>query len=180
MSSMRAIWPYFFASLLTAWLSDRHAYHSDGAVDATQTDRFFFCITALIMSLFVGLRIWCNDTGTYLDIYKYLTPSTGSIFSIDSWSLGENPGFYILNRILKHAGVSNQNYLMLFSLFTNFTYLWFLRKYSKSFLLSVFLMWTMGTYLFTAAAIKQTTAIALGLIGIDGFLEKKWVKYLLR
>ena len=179
--SMSAIWPYFLISLATAYLSDRgSAYQMKiGEKVKFHRDYFFFFLTAVTMSLFVGLRLWCNDTGEYLAIYTYLTPDQGSIFDIPDWSLGENPGFLILNRILKHLHFSNQNYLMFFACFTNFTYLWFLKKYSKNFFLSVFLIWTMGTYIFTAAAIKQTLAIALGLIGVDFFLKGKKGYFLL-
>lgn len=179
MSSMSAIWSYFFVSLFFAWMSDQFSkYTIESETQIWQRKEYiFFLLTAVTMSLFVGLRLWCNDTDTYLDIYEYLTPSSGSVLAINSWKLGDNPLFFVINRILKRFGVSKQNYLMFFSVFTNYTYLWFLKKYSRSFLMSVFLIWTMGTYILTAAAIKQTLAIALGLIGVDAFLEHKKVKY---
>lgn len=181
MGSMSVIWPYFFLSLLTAYCCDCNTVYEideNGDLFYIRKDRFFFVLTVIIMSLFVGLRLWCNDTCTYLDIYQYLTPEKGNILDV-TWSIGENPGLLVLNRLFKYLGVSNQNYLMIFSFFTNCTYLWFVRKYSNSFAFSVFLLWTMGVYLFTAAAIKQTTATALGIIGIHFCIKKKYIRFFL-
>lgn len=174
MSAASTLWPIFFFTLIVAALSDMSsvkAYNELGARIYVKKEKFFFSILLISMCVFVGLRIWCNDTGTYRDIYIYLTSSTGSIFKNIDWALASSPGFQLLNTILKHLHFSSQSYLMIYSIVTNSIYLWFLRKYSTDFWLSIFLLWTMGVYTFTAAAMRQCIAIAIALIGIDRLIK---------
>jgi hypothetical protein len=176
MSAASTLWPIFFFTLIIAALYDVYsvkAYNELGARVYVKKDKFFFSILLISMCLFVGLRIWCNDTGTYRDGYIYLTNSTGSIFKNIDWSLGASPGFQLINTILKHLHFSSQSFLMFYSIVTNSIYLWFLKKHSTDFWLSIFLFWTMGVYTFTAAAIRQCVAIAFALIGIDRLLNGK-------
>ena len=182
MASASTLWPIFFFSLLVAWISDRHSiceYGELGEKIYIKKDKIFFIILVIFMGSFVGLRRWCNDTGTYREVYEYLIPSSGDIFDNVDWSLGENPGYILLNRIIKRSGASSQTFFMIMSFVTNGIYLWFLRKYSTNFWLSFFLFWTMGVYTFTAAAIKQTTAVAFSLVGIDRLLENRKIWFVI-
>lgn len=182
MAAITKLWPIFFFSLIIAWISEKRSvyqYNEIGEKVYIHKDRLFFAILVLSMSAFVGLRIWCNDTGTYRDVYEYLTPSYGNILADIDWSLGSNPGYILINRIIKRFGASSQTFLMIMSFITNGIYLWFIRKYSSDFFLSFFLFWTMGVYLFTAAAIKQTTAVALSLLGIDRYFKNKKILFFL-
>ena len=172
------LWPFFFFSLLLAFLCDNeseYTYGDYGERIYVYKNRTFYTVLVISIVFFVGLRRWCNDTGEYREIYEYITPATGSIFrGIRLWKLGESPGFELVNRILKHLGCSSQTYLLAYSVATNGLYSWFLRKHSTHFWLSFFLFWTMGCYIFTAAAIRQCAAMAIGLIGVDYALEEKW------
>lgn len=174
MSAASTLWPMFFFTLVVAALSDVTSikeYNELGIRAYVKKENFFFGILLISMCLFIGLRIWCNDTGTYRDIYIYLTSSTGSIFKNIDWALASSPGFQLVNTILKHLHFSSQSYLMFYSIVTNSIYLWFLRKHSTDFWLSIFLFWTMGVYTFTAAAMRQCIAIAIALIGIDRLIK---------
>lgn len=182
MAGTSVLWPIFFSSLIIAWLYEKlsvYEYNEIGEKVYIRKDKFFFALLVISMSTFVGLRIWCNDTGEYRDVYEYLTPSSGNIFDNMEWSLGDNPGYILINRIIKHFGASSQTFLMIMSFFTNGIYIWFIRKHSSDFWLSFFLFWTMGVYLFTAAAIKQTTAVALAILGIDRYLENKKFRFVI-
>lgn len=182
MSNSSTLWPIFFLSMALAFLADNQSeyeYNEVGEKIYIRKNKLFFVMLLLSMSVFVGLRIWCNDTLTYREVYENLTPSSGTIFSGMDWSLGENPGYILINRIIKRLGASSQTFLMIMSLITNGIYLWFIRKYSSDFWLSVFLFWTMDIYLFTAAAIKQTTAVAFSLLGIDRYLEDRKISFII-
>lgn len=137
-----------------------------------------YIVATVLMILFIGLRIWCNDTGTYREIYDYLTPVEGNLLGGIDWSIGESPLFILSNRIIKRCGASTQSYLMLFALITVAIYMWFVYKYSSDIWLSVFLVWTMGVYLFAAAGMRQAVAIAIGLLGIDRFLQAKKARFI--
>ena len=182
MASSSTLWPIFCFSLLIAWISERRSIYKYGEIgerDSVRKDKIFFSILVVSMALFVGLRKWCNDTQTYREVYQYLIPTTGNIFSSIEWSLGDNPGYLLLNVIMKRLGASSQTFFMVISFVTNGLYLWFIRKYSSNFWLSFFFFWTMGVYMFTAAAIKQTTAVALCLLGIDRLLENKRLAFII-
>lgn len=131
----------------------------------------------LLLAVFVGLRTRMNDTGAYRHGYE-LTALFPDILNGFDWSLGSNPGFNILNSLIKTAGFSTQSFLMIYSLITNGLYIRFLKRYSSNFLLSLFLFITTGVYLFTAAAIKQAFATALALYALDFAIQKKWVRFI--
>lgn len=180
MASASTLWPIFIFSLAAAWMSDRRSAYTlgrHGEKQRVNKDRFFFAILLISMALFIGLREWCNDTGTYRDGYEYFTRATGPILEGVSWKLGHSPAFEIVNTILKHIGFSSQDFLMFYALVTVGLYLWFLWKHSTDFWLSVFLLWTMGVYLFAAAGMRQAAAIAVALIGVDRALDKKWIPF---
>lgn len=130
----------------------------------------------LLLAVFVGLRTRMNDTGAYRHGYE-LTALFPDILNGFDWSLGSNPGFNILNSLIKTAGFSTQSFLMIYSLITNGLYIRFLKRYSSNFLLSLFLFITTGVYLFTAAAIKQAFATALALYALDFAVQKKWGRF---
>ena len=183
MSASTELWLTFLLSMVLAYLTDRNSGYTDHvAGDGSyirrniRGNRFFYIMLVIVLVMFVGLRTWCNDTGTYIDGYLFLTSADGPILRGLDWSPGASPLFTAVNRILRHIGFSSQNFLMFYSLLTNGLYLWFVRKYSHDFSLSVFLFWTMGVYLFTAAAIRQTVAVAFGLIAVDGAAERNWKK----
>ena len=182
MSAASTLWPIFIFTLIIAAFSQYFSVYETNELGNRvyiKKDKFFFIILLVSMCAFVGLRLWCNDTGTYRDIYIYLTNSTGSIFKGIDWSLAASPGFQLVNTILKHLNFSSQSFLMFYSIVTNSIYLWFLRKYSTNFWLTIFLFWAMGVYIFTAAAIRQCVAIAFCLIGIDKFLNSKKLPFVL-
>lgn len=131
---------------------------------------------AIVMICFSGVRVTYNDTATYVRSYNELIVSN-DIFSGISWALGDNPGFQVVNVILKWFGFSSQSFLMIYSIVTIGLYVWFVYKYSRFFAMSIFILLTGGLYLFSFAAIKQCVAIAISLLGIDQGLKKNWIKF---
>lgn len=177
---MQKLWPIFIITLLLAFASDRSSVYQlgeNGEKTYIKKEKVLYIIMTLLLAIFVGLRIWCNDTGVYRETYELLTSAEGPLLEGLDWSVGSNPAFVLSNRILKHLGISSQNFLMIFALVTNCIYLWFLRKYTSNIWLTIFLFITMGCYTFTMAAIKQTVAVAFGLIGIDRAVNSKWVGF---
>lgn len=182
MASASTLWPIFFFSMLLAWLSDYQSVYEFGILGERiyiRKDKLFFIILLFSMAVFIGLRIWCNDTSTYRYGYEHSISATGNIFDGISWKLADSPAFILVNTILKHMGFSSQDFLMFYSFLTNGLYLWFIRKYSSNIWLSVFLLWTMGIYLFSAAGMRQAVAISIALIGVDRVLKKKWVFFVI-
>ena len=132
---------------------------------------YFLC--ALILFTFAGLRTRGNDTFTYRNTYLNHIGTGMQAFKQVNWMLGANPGYNITAIALKTIGFSVQDYLMAYAAVTVSIYLWFIRKYSKNLSLSLYLFITIGCYLFAFAAIKQSLATAIGLIGIDRYINRK-------
>lgn len=182
MSSSISMWILFGVSMFLAFIAERKSafrISENGGKEYVIKEKFFFFLMSILLCLFVGLRIWCNDTVTYREIYEHLTPGDGNIFSGLSWKIGDSPAFMIFNRILKHLGASTQTFLMVYSIITNSLYLWFIRKYTSNLTMSVFLFWTMGVYLFSAAGMRQAIAIAIGLLGIHCCLQRRWGAFII-
>lgn len=176
---MSKLLPVFIFSLIMAYISDKRAhidFNKFGDKIYRHKEKIFFFLMAVVVIVFVGLRTSYNDTETYRYSYELMPTGMGNILNLDL-SLGSNPGFNILNTILKTIGFSTQDFLMIYAVVTVGIYFWFVRKYSNNIWLSVFLFFTMGCYTFTMAAIKQCVAVAFCLVGIDRLLREKKISF---
>ena len=166
-------------SMLLVLFSERHsAYEISNFGEKTyiRKEKLLFFIMAAYMSIFVGLRTFYNDTGTYRGIYNSLSANL-NLFERMDWAIGSNPGFMLTNRVLKHLGFSVQSFTMFYAVITVGIYLWFIHKYSTDLVLSIFLFYTMGCYTFTMAAIKQCIAVAFCLVAVDRELNGERKKF---
>jgi len=129
----------------------------------------------IILVFFAGLRTRYNDTltyiGTYLDLNE--TPYLYDYFKTFSFSLGQNPGFNFVNSLIKTLGFDEHLFIFLYAAFTISVYLWFIKKYTINFQLSIFFYFT-SCYIFAFAGIKQAAASAIALIALDKAFHKKW------
>lgn len=176
---MSKLLPVFIFSLIMAYISDKRSlidFNKFGDKVYRHKEKIFYILLAVVASVYVGLRISYNDTSNYQYDYETISIGMSRIASLD-FSLGANPGFNILNTILKTIGFSTQDFLMIYAVITVGIYFWFIRKYSDNIWLSVFLFFTMGCYTFTMAAIKQCVAVALCLVGIDRLLREKRLSF---
>ena len=177
---MSKLLPIFLFSLLMAYLADKNSVSKidrNGNKVYVKRDRICFFIMFLVMGVFVGLRTAYNDTYAYRHAYELMGTDLSALSNI-SYSIGDNPGFKLVNTVMKSLGVSTQSYLMIYSFVTNGIYLWFIRKYSNNYFLSIFLFSTMGVYTFTLAAIKQCIAVAFALIATDKAIHKRYISFI--
>lgn len=141
-------------------------------------ERLVTWLLIVILGFFCGLRIWGNDTGSYIEIYEHLTPT---IDNLDKSTLEFSSaiGYNVLNSLFKTLGFSAQDMLMFYAFATAIPYVLFVRRYSTSFAFGVFLMFATGFYTFSLAAIKQCMATGLCLLAINAAIDKKWIRYFL-
>lgn len=160
-----------------AWLVDNRDadLRSRGKKRRERLVTFLFMV---VYGFFCGLRTWGNDTGTYLEIYEYLTPVWSEITPDNTPEFSSGIGFFYLSSLLKTWGFSSQNYLMFYAFATAIPYTVFVRRYSKSMVFGVFLMFTTGFYTFPMAAIKQCMATGICLMAVNSALDRKWIRYL--
>lgn len=163
-------------SIILAALSHYFSEYDPIQCKYGRRDWFFFGILTIAMIFFVGLRTQYNDTDNYEYIYNGISADIG-MFENLSWELGENPLFHLTNRLMVKMGFSTQSYLLFYAAITVCANLWFLRKYSCNFPLSVFLFLAVGSFTFNMAAVKQCMAMALALIAVDRALRKHYISF---
>lgn len=133
-------------------------------------------LLGIALALFCGMRVWGNDTVTYLQIYDQLPP----IHQWGNWELpplAEGPGFALLASLVKTLGFTSQDYLLFFAMITVIPYVLFVHQFSVSMKMGIFLMFATGMYTFTLAAIKQCLATGICLMALSAALDGKWLRY---
>lgn len=164
--------PVVAISLALALFSDLFSRKDPMKNRYVYQEKFLWIIIIVAMSVFAGLRTKYNDTLTYLEAYTYLINSDYDFSNVD-WNMGSNPGFEVVNILLKSLGLSENGYLMIFAFVTYAIYIWFIHKYSTDFLMSMFLFVCL-VFTFPLAAIKQCVAVAFCLVAVDKAINKKW------
>ena len=175
---MTKLWILLAVSLVFARLIDGRDQHFR-AIGSRQHDRILTLILAMILVFFCGLRIWGNDTHEYLEVYTHLVPPLEELTPEHTPSFSSGFLFFYVGSALKSLNFSNQDFLMFFAFLTVIPYFMFVRRYSKSLVFGVFLMFATGFYTFSLAAIKQCSATALCLIAVSCYLSKKYLLYFL-
>lgn len=176
---MSELIPITVVSIVLALLS--HYYSDYDSINARyrKKERFFYCVMAIALILYAGLRTIYNDTYTYRSIYNTIPRDTSLMGGIEWFKLGENPGFHFTNRVLVRLGFSTQSYLMFYSAITLGIYLWFFRKYTCNLPVTIFLFVTFCGFTFTMAAIKQCMAMALCMVATDRSIRGKHISFVL-
>jgi len=168
------LWVLLFVALILAFsaeYNDHLLYRKKGKYDL-----FFTCILILLLTFFSGLRVWGNDTVTYLQMYSQTRPLAEYLTASDV-SLASGWGFGFLTSLIKDLGFSSQDYLMFYAFLTVTPYVLFVRRYCPDFIFGVFLMFTTGFYTFSMAAIKQCMATGICLLAVMAALDGKWRRY---
>lgn len=175
---MWSLLPFVIFVLIFAYLSDlinKGRLENNGQ----NKERLFFVIMLMAFIYFVGLRVAYNDTHTYINIYNSSPTDIKAIQNIDFLKIGNYPGYRAVNILMRSMGFTHNHHILVYSAFYLSVYLWFIRKYSKSLLFSIFLYITIGQLSFALAAMKQCTAVAFCLIATDAFLNNRKIKYVL-
>ncbi|MDD6146904.1 MAG: EpsG family protein, partial [Oscillospiraceae bacterium] len=102
-------------------------------------EKLFTVILMIVLATYGGLRTWYNDTVTYIGIFEQM-PSFRELWQSGSATFAGGLGFTYLTALLKDIGFSSQDYIMFYSYITVVPYVWFVRKYSDSFPMAVYLM----------------------------------------
>lgn len=178
---MSEILPITLFSLLMAVLSHRSSGYDPIECKYHRKERLFYTIMVMVLVFFAGLRTGYNDTGAYRHIYNTVVKNMPEYKSltdgIDWFKIGDNPGYYLVMRVMAKLNFSTQSFLMAYSAFYVGVNLWFFRKYSCNIWLSVLIYISFAGYVFSLAALKQCTAMAMCLIATDRAINKKYVRF---
>ena len=170
---------FFLVIVITlglAWLMQETYVVSPGSRLTAARNCLLWITIFLMLALFIGLRKYYNDTYTYIVGYN---GALGFPEVLDGFSrkLGDNPGFVLLNAVFKTYDVSHHGFLLFYASVSVGVFLYFIKRYSNNVLLSLFLLFATNTYLLSAAAVKQSIAIAIGLLGVQFALDGKWIRF---
>lgn len=169
----------FALCVLLAYMAQRNSDYRP--IGEKQPWNVYVLLIIVVFSLFAGLRTGYNDTAHYRKGYQLI--ETIDVFLNDSENLKwtANPLFYGVTSLLKTWGVDIQLYFMLFAILDTALLVRFVQRYApeKYFTFGVFMFFTLGTAVFSLAATKQITAMAIFTLGVPSLLEKKWLRYCL-
>lgn len=175
---MKELLPVFIICMAGAILTDMFSLYDHKENRYVYKVGVFFLVIAVVAGVFCGLRRGYNDTYAYRHLYEIVDTSQ-PFFSDFRWSLAYNPGFKIVYKAMAYLGWDVQVFLMVFAMFDVGTVFWFAFRHSRSFSLTVFLLFATGVYTFCFAAIMQCTATAFALIGVDLYLRRRPLGFLL-
>ena len=150
---MGELWIVLAVSCGLAFLSEKYTFAWNGRLSKVLNYGIVVLLIAYL-SLFAGLRTGYNDTYTYMSGYKAMA-AFPDILTEFSWRLGDNPGFILLNSLMKAAGFSAQSFVLFYSSLFVASAVTFLKRYSSNFTLSIFLFVCAHGYLFSLAAMKH-------------------------
>ena len=85
-------------------------------------EHLFTFLLVIILGFFCGLRIWGNDTGTYLEIYHHLTPTLDQLSPESLWDFSSGIALTYFFSLFKTLGFSSQDMLMTFAFATSIMY----------------------------------------------------------
>lgn len=174
---MGELWTVLAVSCGLAYVSEKYTLSWNGRTKRVFDDAIV-CLLIAFLSLYSGLRTNYNDTGAYIAAYKEITAFPDILTGFD-WQLGNNPGFFLLNSLMKAVGLQPQSFVLFYAVQFVASAVIFLKRYSRSFTLSIFLFVCVNGYLFSFAAMKQCAAIAIGLMAIPLLEKRKWILFVL-
>lgn len=152
---------------------------SGGGGNAERRMDLFCVLIVIAFSLFAGLRTSYNDTAAYIRGFQAAPPPAEFLANSENWKILHNPGFYLFQSVLRSWTDNAQLFVMLVSVFIECSMVRFLKRESEDFAVSVYLFITLGTFVFTMAAMKQVLAMAILTYAFPALREKKWLKYYL-
>lgn len=145
--------------------------------------KLYLAISIFLLFLLMGLRSYNIGTDTYSYCMNYFEISTipwHEIFSKELSLGNKNYGFFILNKLIfMILPESYVFYLMSVSGIVSFSIYKFILKFSKNYLMSLVILFSLGFIFFFMSGIKQTLAISFVLLSYIKLKEKNYLKFIL-
>lgn len=170
----------FAAALVLAYLSEQNtkATVAAGRRYVAYKD-WAYVLLVTILVLFAGLRTSYNDTLNYITFYQSIPTISEFLSDADNLNPFKNPLFYFYESVLKTCGCDAQILIFTTAAVSQIGLILFIKRYSTNFVFSIFIYFTLGTFVFTLAAIKQVVAMAIAAFALPYLEQKKWGRYYL-
>ena len=167
-------------SLVLAYISEKHTedVHASGRRYAAYGDPAYVLLTVILV-LFTGLRTNYNDTQNYVYAFEQAPELSQWLAAPKNFNLFSNPLFYFYQSAMKTLFGDVQLFIFAAALITQVCFLRFFKRYSRQFVFSIFLYFTLGTFVFTLAAIKQVLSMAVITLAVPCMEKKRWGSFYL-
>ena len=177
---MKYLLPLMAVCLLLAALSQWHTaqYSVTGSRYQRFSDWAYFLL-GVILVIFAGSRVRYNDTLNYMRAFAKAQPLSVFLADPKNFSLFSNPLFELYRSFLKTYTDNPRWLIFTTAAFTQICLLRFIKRYSQNFVFSMYLYFTLGTFVFTMAAIKQVMAMAIMTLAMPYLERHKWGRYYL-
>lgn len=143
----------------------------------------YLIISIFLLFILMGLRSYKIGSDTYsycMNYYKTSSLSWSELLN-QNLSLGnKNYGFFILNKLISMIFLKNYTfYLICISGIISFAMYEFILKFSKNYLMSLIILFSLGFIFFFMSGIKQTLAISFILLSYIKLQEKRYIVFVL-
>lgn len=167
-------------SLVLAYISEQNtkAITAAGRRYSVWNDWAYILLVA-VLTLFAGLRTSYNDTGNYITGYRNAPVFSDWIADSENLNPFKNPLFYCFQSLLKSITSDPQWLILISAVISQCCFIRFFKRFSQSFTFSIFIYFTLGTYVFTLAAIKQVLGMSIVTLAFPYLKKKKWITYYL-
>lgn len=170
----------FAIAMALAYISEKNTRTTiESGQDYTPRKDWAFVGLIIVLVLFAGLRTSYNDTWNYINAFNQAPGVAEWLAEPENFNLFTNPLFYFYQSVIKSVFNEAQMLIFISALITQICFLLFFKRYSKHFTFSVFLYFTLGTFVFTLAAIKQVLGMAIVTQAFPYLEKKKWIPYYL-
>lgn len=170
----------FAASLVLAHISERNtrAVLASGQRYTVWKD-WAYVLLVVVLVLFSGLRTSYNDTWNYTNGFRNAPGLWEWLSNPENYNPFKNPLFTLYQSFLKTTTNNAQMLIFSLALLDQVCLLRFFKRYSRQFTFSIFIYFTLGTFAFSLAALKQITAMAVLTLAFPYLEERKWGRYFL-
>ena len=170
----------FAAALVLAYFSEQKTKvdRAAGYRYSVRTDLAYMGLV-VILTLFAGLRTSYNDTWNYISAFRLAPTFSEWVADPENLNPFKNPLFYCFQSLLKSVTNDPQWLIFLTSLITQCCFVGFFKRNSEHFVFSIFIYFTLGTFVFSLAALKQVMGMAIVTLSFPYLKRGKWVPYYL-
>lgn len=168
----------FAAALILAFISEQNtkAAHAAGRHYSVWGD-WAYILLVTVLVLFSGLRTNYNDTWNYMSAFKSASGLSETLKKMGNFNLFTNPLFSLFQALIRSFTDDAQILVFISALITQICFVRFFKRYSENFLFSIFIYFTLGTFVFSLAAIKQVLAMAILTLAFPYLEQGKWKQY---
>lgn len=168
----------FAIAMVLAYISEKNTRITiESGQDYTPRKDWAFVVLVIVLTLFAGLRTSFNDTWNYINAFDSAPGVVEWLANLENFNPFTNPLFYFYQSLIKSVFGDAQMLIFISAFITQFCFLLFFKRYAKHFTFSVFLYFTLGTFVFTLAAIKQVLGMAIVTLAFPYLEKKKLISY---